>query len=86
MKLNGVSVVASFYEKTVMGLVLSVAINFVRESYRLLKPVKSVKTTKGSLEEQLLYTVVDSLIYFNAFVSNLFKGQGDRTNRSKSHF
>tara|TARA_Y100000588_G_C14266464_1_gene930144 strand:- start:138 stop:947 length:810 start_codon:yes stop_codon:yes gene_type:complete len=28
----------------------------------------------NGLEEQILYTVVDSLKYFNAFVSNLFKG------------
>ncbi|OCH39446.1 hypothetical protein A6E02_17625 [Aliivibrio fischeri] len=30
--------------------------------------------TKSNLEEQILYTVVDSLSYFNSFVSNLFKG------------
>lgn len=33
--------------------------------------------TKSNLEEQLLYTVVDSLTYFNAFVSNLYKGSPD---------
>ena len=44
---------------------------------------KPTMTDRG-LEEQLLYAVVDSLGYFNSFVTNLFKGsqQAEEFNRN----